>query len=100
MIPSRGACLSFILQDNAVVLIFAKAELACKSWPIARKSVRAARLVWSKDPWGGCGSSPWVVPGESEAAACAAESGVFSRPELELLTLSPEDSGELGIGYR
>ncbi|WP_245449581.1 hypothetical protein [Rhizobium leguminosarum] len=67
--------MNFAPQNNAAVLIFAKAELACTSWRIARNSVLAARLVWSKDPWGGCGSSTGV-PGESEAAAGVAESRV------------------------
>ncbi|MBB3520861.1 MULTISPECIES: hypothetical protein [Rhizobium] len=49
---------SFVFNNKAAALILAKAELACKSWRIAPNSVLAARLVWSKDPWGGCGSSP------------------------------------------
>jgi hypothetical protein len=72
-IPGRADLLSFVPQNIAVVLIFAKAELACTSWRIARNRVLAACLVWSKDPWTGCGSSTWVV-GESEAAGGAAES--------------------------
>ncbi|WP_245441883.1 hypothetical protein [Rhizobium phaseoli] len=72
-IPGR-ILLNFAPQDKAAVLIFAKAELACTSWRIARNRVLAACLVWSKEPWGGCGSTPWLVPGESEAAAGAAES--------------------------
>ncbi|MET3757556.1 hypothetical protein ABID08_004937 [Rhizobium binae] len=74
IIPGRADLPSFALQDNAAALIFAKAELACTSWRIARNRVLAACLVWSKDPWGGFASSAWVVPGESEAAACAGES--------------------------
>ncbi|WP_237358723.1 hypothetical protein [Rhizobium phaseoli] len=73
-IPGRIDLRNFAPQDTAAVLIFAKAEFACTSWRIARKRVLAACLVWSKEPWGFCGSSPWVVPGESEAAAGAAES--------------------------
>ncbi|WP_245310194.1 hypothetical protein [Rhizobium sp. R339] len=73
-IPGRIDLLSFVPQNNAAVLIFAKAELACTSWRIARNRVLAACLVWPKEPFVGCGPSPWVVPGESEAAAGAADS--------------------------
>jgi hypothetical protein len=68
--------LSFVIDDTAAVLIFAQAELACKSWRSAPKSALAAPRVWPKDPCGGCESSTWVIPGESEAATCAAESAV------------------------
>lgn len=73
-IPGRADLLSFALQDNTAALTFAKAEFACRSWRIARNRVLAACLVWSNDPWGGCGSSLWAVAGESKVAAGAAAS--------------------------
>ncbi|WP_245426146.1 hypothetical protein [Rhizobium sp. J15] len=75
-IPGRIDLLSFAPPNNAAVLIFAAAELACTSWRIARNRVLAACLVWPKEPFGGCDPSPWVVFGEAEAAAGAAESGL------------------------
>lgn len=74
MATSRIDLLSFVLKNEAIVLVFAKAELAFKSWRSARNRLLAACRVCTKVPWGSCGLSPWAIPGESEAAACVAES--------------------------
>lgn len=74
MVSSRIDRLSLVLKNEAVVLVFAKAELASKSWRSARNRLLAACRVCTKVPWGSCGLSSWVIPGESEAAACIAES--------------------------
>ncbi|MBB4509582.1 hypothetical protein ACCS54_27665 [Rhizobium johnstonii] len=73
---SNRVDLSFVIDNEAAALIFAQAELACKSWRSALNRVLAARRVWPKDPRGGWGSSTWVIPGKSEAATFAAESTV------------------------
>lgn len=99
MAPNRIDLLSFVLKNKAIVLVFANAELACKSWRSACNRLLAACRVWPKDPWA-CGLSAWVVPVESVAAIWLAKSVFWTRPELESLTLSPEASGGLGIGYR
>lgn len=74
MVSSRIDRLSFVVKNEAIVLVFAKAELAAKSWRSARNRLLAARRVCTKVPWGNCGLSPWVIPGGSEASACVAES--------------------------
>jgi hypothetical protein len=74
VVSRRIDLLSFVLKNEVIVLVFANAELACKSWRSARNRLLAACRVWTKGPWGSCGLSAWVVLGESEAVTCVAES--------------------------
>lgn len=74
MVSSRIELLSFVLKNEAIVLVFANAELAAKSRRSARNRLIAACRLCTKVPWGSCGLSLWVIAGESEAAAGVAES--------------------------